>query len=82
MPNVFLKNDHYFWYGSKPLPKISNIKEEHFGFLNAIYLSWTYLDFKVLGFDHPHFKFLRNLNMMQDDDAKTSKANARAVTAI
>ena len=57
----------------KTIGKISNIQEEHFGFLNAIYLSWTYLDFKVLGFDHPHFKFPENLNMMHGDYAMTGK---------
>ena len=32
VPNIFLKNVHYFWFGSKPLPKLSNINEGHLGF--------------------------------------------------
>ena len=34
----------------------------------------------VLGFGQSPFQVSENLNMMQDDDAMTSKANARAVT--
>ena len=53
----------------------------HLGLLEVILFEpiWIYL---VLGFGQSPFQVSENLNMMQDDDAMTSKANARAVTVL
>ena len=63
VPKIFHKNVHYFWFGLKALPKLSTLMKVFWVIGNDFIIdpSWIHL---VLGFEHPHFQFLRNLNMM------------------
>ena len=72
---------HHFWQRFSPLSEIMNIFKGILGLLKMILFEpiWIHL---VLGFGQSPFQVSENLNMMQDDDAMTSKANARAVTAL
>ena len=42
-----------------------NFSEEHFGFIENIFKLNLVFSGGVLGFVDPHFRFKRNLNMMQ-----------------
>ena len=56
-----------------------NISKGHSGLLKIFLLNLVKFHL-VLGFQHPHFKFQKNLNMMQQTSASLVQGKARDVT--
>ena len=64
------KYAHHFWQRFSPLSEIMNIFKGHFGFFEKDF-KLSLVEFHlVLGFEHPHFNFQINLDMMHESLCK------------
>ena len=65
-----------------PISKMMDFSWSHFGFIGSDFIGAYLNSFGARVWSVPISSFLRNLDMMQDDDAMTSKANASSVTTM